>query len=118
MEKISTKGKKKKMIQALEGSMGVVKTAVQSVGISRKTHYNWLENDLEYREAVRTVEDVALDEVESIFLDLIKSKDRACILYYLRTKGKKRGYGSEHSKEDPLDDRPYDRTEFLNEPED
>jgi hypothetical protein len=119
MERNSTKQKKEKMIQALEQSLGVVAQAVRRVGIDRKTHYNWLESDPEYKEAVREIENIALDEVESIFLDMVRSKDRACVLYYLRTKGKRRGYGSEHSKEDPFGQEDlYSGVEFVNEPMD
>ena len=38
---------KRAMIEALEKALGVVTTACKSVGISRSTHYSWMESDLE-----------------------------------------------------------------------
>lgn len=84
--------KKKAMIEALEKSMGVVTTAAQIVGISRQSHYDWLANDPEYSKAVSEIENVALDFAESkLFKNIEKSKE-ASIFFYLKTKGKKRGY--------------------------
>lgn len=80
------------MLEALEKSLGVVTTACQIVGISRQTHYDWLENDPEYKKAVDALQDVALDFAESkLFKNIEKSKE-ASIFFFLKTKGKKRGY--------------------------
>jgi len=53
------------MLEALEQSLGVVTTACKLVGIERKTHYNWLEADEDYKAAVKSIEDVAIDFAES-----------------------------------------------------
>ena len=62
---------KKAMVQALEKSLGIVTAACKVVGISRQTHYNWLE-DPDYKKAVSEVGDVALDFAESHLHKLIK----------------------------------------------
>ena len=36
---------KKAMLEALEKSLGIVTTAAKSVGITRKTHYDWLNKE-------------------------------------------------------------------------
>ena len=80
------------MLKALEQSMGVVTTAASIAGIDRKTHYNWMKKDSRYRQAVQDIENVALDFAESkLFKNIEKSKE-ASIFFYLKTKGKKRGY--------------------------
>lgn len=84
--------KKQAMLEALEKSLGVVTTACQIVGISRRTHYDWLENDPEYKKAVDALQDVALDFAESKLFKNIEKAKEASIFFFLKTKGKKRGY--------------------------
>lgn len=83
---------KQLMIRALEKTFGVVAEAARIAGIGRATHYEWMNADQEYSDAVKTLNDVALDFCESRLFDLITEKDRIAIMFYLRTKGKKRGY--------------------------
>jgi len=83
---------KKAMIQALEKALGIVTQACKVVGISRQTHYNWLDLDDEYKQAVQDLGDVALDFAESKLHKLIDSGNPAATIFYLKTKGKNRGY--------------------------
>ena len=80
------------MIEALEKSLGVVTTACKTVGISRQTHYEWLREDEQYRDAVDDIGDVALDFAESQLHKQIQSGEVSSTIFYLKTKGKKRGY--------------------------
>jgi len=82
---------KKAMLQALEKSLGIVTSACKVVGISRQTHYNWME-DAEYKAAVMELGDVALDFAESKLHKLIDQGNPAATIFYLKTKGKERGY--------------------------
>jgi hypothetical protein len=100
---------KKATIEALKKSLGRVTDACKVVDIARSTHYMWMENDPEYRRAVEETNEEAIDYVESKLFDLIDGCTRevvagdevvtikdspnptACI-FYLKTKGKKRGY--------------------------
>ena len=84
--------KKEEMIKALEKSLGVVTIACKEVGIERSTHYDWLKNDEEYKKAVDDLADVALDFAESMLHKQIQEKDTTATIFYLKTKGKKRGY--------------------------
>lgn len=88
----ATDTKKNAMLQALEKSLGVVTTAARVVGIERTTHYNWMNTDEEYKEAVLSLDDVALDFAESKLHSMINNEDTAATIFYLKTKGKKRGY--------------------------
>lgn len=87
-----TEQHKKAMLEALEKSLGVVTSACKSVGIGRTTHYLWMDNDPEYRRAVQDVENVAIDFAESQLHQQIKGGNPTSIIFYLKTKGKKRGY--------------------------
>jgi len=102
---------KKAMVQALEKSLGIVTTASLQVGISRKTHYQWLKEDEEYKEAVEDLSNAALDYAESKLFEKISGVEvqsgydkngepiiysqppsDTAIIFFLKTKGKKRGY--------------------------
>ena len=80
------------MIEALEKSLGIVTSACNSVGISRNTHYTWLTQDDIYKEAVEEIENRALDFAESQLHKQIKEGNTSGTIFYLKTKGKKRGY--------------------------
>ena len=88
----ATDTRKRAMLAALEKSLGVVTTAARQAGIERTTHYNWLKEDEEYKRAVESLEDVALDFAETKLHTLIQNEDTAATIFYLKTKGKKRGY--------------------------
>ena len=90
---------KKAMIEALEKSLGVVTTACKTVGISRQTHYEWLKEDEQYRKAVEDISDVALDFAESQLHKQIQNGEVSSTIFYLKTKGKKRGYIERHEVE-------------------
>jgi hypothetical protein len=101
---------KKAMIEALEKSLGIVTTAAKMVGIDRTTHYLWMREDETYKEAVEGINDMAIDFAESqlnVLMqgashevvtnrgDIVEIKDApnpSSIIFYLKTKGKKRGY--------------------------
>lgn len=84
--------KKKRMIEALTESLGIVTIACKKTGTDRNTHYNWYHNDKEYKEAVDALSEVSLDFAESKLLEKIEEKDTTAIIFYLKTKGKSRGY--------------------------
>lgn len=83
---------KKAMLEALELSLGIVTTACKNVGISRDTHYEWLKVDEEYKAAVDSIQDITLDFAESQLHKQIKDGEVTSTIFYLKTKGKKRGY--------------------------
>jgi len=83
---------KKAMIAALEKSLGIVTTACKAVEISRETHYRWLREDEQYKEAVESIADIALDFAESKLHKSIENGSDTAVIFYLKTKGKKRGY--------------------------
>ena len=87
-----TEQHKKAMLEALEKSLGVVTTACKSVGIGRTTHYMWLDEDPEYRAAVESISDIAVDFAESSLHKQIKDGNPTSTIFFLKTKGKKRGY--------------------------
>ena len=83
---------KKAMIAALEKSLGIVTTACKTVDISRETHYRWMRDDADYNAAVDSTADIALDFAESKLHKSIENGSDTATIFYLKTKGKKRGY--------------------------
>ena len=84
--------KKDAMVKALESSLGVASVACQKVGISRDTHYRWLKTDEEYKNAVMSIKNLAIDFAESMLLENIKDKKESSIFFYLKTQAKNRGF--------------------------
>ena len=82
---------KKKLLECLEKSLGVVTTAVKQVGIARSTYYEWLK-DPDFKRAVDDIQNVALDFAESQLHKQIQDGNTAATIFYLKTKGKPRGY--------------------------
>lgn len=83
---------KKAMIAALEKSLGIVTTACRAVDMSRETHYRWMREDEDYAAAVNELENIALDFAESQLHKQIKDGNPTSTIFFLKTKGKKRGY--------------------------
>jgi len=83
---------KKAMIEALKKSLGIVTTACKEVGIERQTHYNWLKDDPEYKAQVEALDDMVLDFAESKLHQSINNGSDTATIFFLKTKGKKRGY--------------------------
>ena len=83
---------KKAMLAALEKSLGVVAPAVKKVKIDRATHYDWYKNDSRYKAAVDAIQEIALDFAETKLHSSIRKGSDTANIFYLKTKGKKRGY--------------------------
>jgi hypothetical protein len=83
---------KKAMVEAMKKSLGIITTACKEVGIDRGTHYNWMRDDAEYKEQIDHIGEAVIDFAESKLHSLIEKGDVASTIFYLKTKGKKRGY--------------------------
>lgn len=84
--------KKQAMVEAMEQQLGVVTAACRQVGISRMTHYTWLKEDPEYKQAIEEIPEVCLDFAENVLFKAMKQGNITSAIFYLKTKGKKRGY--------------------------
>lgn len=83
---------KRALIEALEKSLGIVTTACKIVGCSRQTFYSYYEQDEQFARAVRDIDEIVLDFAESQLHKQIKEDNTTATIFYLKTKGKKRGY--------------------------
>lgn len=62
------------------------------VGIDRRTYYRWMEKDPKFNAEVKDIENIALDFVESQLHKQIQNGEVSSTIFYLKTKGKPRGY--------------------------
>jgi len=83
---------KKKLLEALEKSKGIITDACKRAKVPRRTYYNWLNDDDDFKKEVEDIQNQALDFVEGKLFSLIDQENPTAIIFYLKTKGKKRGY--------------------------
>ena len=84
--------KKESLLKALEQSLGIVTVACKKADVPRSTFYKWLNEDDEFAKQVKDIENIALDFAESQLHKQISDNSTAATIFYLKTKGKKRGY--------------------------
>ncbi len=84
--------KKESLLKALEKSLGVVTVACKNADIPRSTFYKWLKEDKVFASEVKDIENIALDFAESQLHNQISSGNTSATIFYLKTKGKNRGY--------------------------
>lgn len=84
--------KKNAMLEALKKHLNIVTTACKEIGIDRSTHYEWLKTDSDYKAKVEALDDVVLDFAESKLHQSINNGSDTATIFFLKTKGKKRGY--------------------------
>ena len=83
---------KKNLLEALEKSLGIVTTACKIVGCARSTFYKYYKDDQDFRASVDELENLTLDYVETKLHKQIENDNTTATIFYLKTKGKKRGY--------------------------
>ena len=83
---------KRLMLQTLEKTLGIVTSACKIVGISRETHYKYLREDIQYNNAVKDLDEIAKDFVETQLHKQIGEGNVTSIIFYLKSKAKDRGY--------------------------
>lgn len=80
------------MYEALGKRLGVITHACKIAEISRETHYRWLREDENYKQWIEEIPELTLDFAENALYKLINSGNVAATIFYLKTKGKHRGY--------------------------
>jgi hypothetical protein len=90
--KYDSEKNKKKLLEALERSLGIVTPACKEAGISRNTFYIYYREDPEFKKAVDDINEITLDFAENQLLKKIKEGSERSILFYMKYKARKRGY--------------------------
>jgi hypothetical protein len=81
----------KYFIEHYKKSLGILSVALAKCEVTQETYNGWLRNK-EFVKAVEDANNTSVDYVENKLLNLINEGDLQAIQFYLKTKGKKRGY--------------------------
>ena len=92
---------KGKFIENLKSCGGIICVACDKSRISRATYYRWYKADQDFAEKVDEVMEAQIDYVESKLMSLINAGDNTSTIFYLKTKGKKRGWSEKVPQEQP-----------------
>lgn len=118
--KEKTAANKKAFLEQLKATLGNVTMACEAVGIDRATYYKWKQRDKSFAARVEEVNETALDFAESALKKNIKAGDTTAIIFYLKTRGKDRGYVEKTQIEQKTEVRfekpmsPEEARDFLN----
>tara|TARA_R110002051_G_scaffold212624_1_gene277691 strand:+ start:2675 stop:3085 length:411 start_codon:yes stop_codon:yes gene_type:complete len=85
MEQNRTQISKKRMLQALENTLGVVTTALKSTGLSRTNYYKWLKEDEDFAKEVKEIDVIAKDFIKSKYYECIKDKVPSVVIHGAKT---------------------------------
>lgn len=86
------KAKKQEYLEALEQNLGIITPTIKQIGLTRWYYDKWLREDPEFKEEVEKIKDSTLDFVESKLLKEINEGNASAMMFYLKCKGKERGY--------------------------
>lgn len=107
---VQVDSRKSEIIEALSSCRGIVTDACKKTNTPRSTYYSWLESDPEFKKAVDDTQEEAIDFVEGQLFKKISGvslgkvdengevqvydqpPSDTAIIFYLKTKAKKRGY--------------------------
>ena len=105
----TTSDKKKIFLQALENNYGNISSSCRSSNIGRQTYYEWKKVDPEFVESCESINEGLVDNAESKLKELIDRGNVVAIIFYLKCKGKKRGYAEKQTFElvKPIDEVNY-----------
>lgn len=96
MAKKDTAKNRQIFLEAFKNKAGSVTAACRAVGISRKTFYEWKKKSSKFRDQVEMVEEELIDFAESALFKLIAEGNARSTIFFLKTRGKKRGYSEKY----------------------
>ena len=74
------------MLKALEGSLGVVTTALKTTDLSRTNYYKWLKEDEEFAAQVEEIENIQQDFIKSKYYECVKDKVPSVVIHAAKTR--------------------------------
>ena len=87
-----TKRTKAAVIQALQTYKGLLSLAARALGVTPQTLWNYRKRWPELEQVIADAEEEMLDTAELALYGKIAAGDLKAIMFYLKTKGNKRGY--------------------------
>ena len=83
--------KQRKFLEVFENSSCNISVACKKFGITRQCYYQWLTNP-RFKQEIDDIESSLIDYAETKLMQNIKEGKEASIFFFLKTKGKNRGY--------------------------
>ena len=107
--KVTKPTKKELFLQGLELNLGNISKACKQANISRQTYYRWIEDE-SFSELCDNIKEGLIDLAENQLLNKINKGDITAIIFFLKCKGKKRGYTEKQEVEisKPITDINFD----------
>lgn len=87
-----TNENKARFIDILVRKYGNKTEACKAMHISRQAVYDWMAADPGFKKQVENVDEILIDDAESALHRAIEEGNVTAIIFFLKTKGKKRGY--------------------------
>lgn len=84
--------RQRQVIESLERNMGMLTYTAKELRCSYSVLKKYVEKNKGVAEALKAIEEESLDLAESGLMTLIKRCNPAALFFYLKTKGKRRGY--------------------------
>jgi len=81
----------KLFLETYEQQLGILSVSLTRSGVSRDKYLGWMNNPT-FKKKVEEINETSIDFVENQLLRKIGEGDLQAIQFYLKTKGKKRGY--------------------------
>lgn len=88
----TTKYKKEKFLKSFLSNGFNISKSCDDVGIHRRTYYDWIDKDIDFKSSIEEAQEKLIDDVENALHEKILNGDTTSIIFFLKTKGKKRGY--------------------------
>jgi predicted DNA-binding transcriptional regulator AlpA len=89
---MKTKKNKETFLKVFDDKGANISNTCKSIGISRATFYDWIKKDKKFANQIEEIKENLIDYVESQLMENIKKGDTTSIIFFLKTRGKSRGY--------------------------
>ena len=83
--------KKEEVLRHLQQCYGIITIACKRAGVGRTMFYEYLKDPV-FKEKVAKITESYVSYAETRLMDLVRTGDRAAIIFYLKAKAKDRGY--------------------------
>lgn len=84
--------KNETILKVFKSKVGNISATCDALGIDRSTFYEWRKKSPELDEMLKGEEESMIDFAETRLMEKINDGDLTAIIFFLKTKGKRRGY--------------------------
>jgi len=78
--------KKEKFVETYSLLFGHISDTCRTVGIARKTYYNWIDNDEDFRSKILEAEYELNDDIREVLVKKAGEGDMTAVMFYLKNR--------------------------------